>query len=174
MIRLDVFQLKVLRGVETTRFLDPRTIATRAYGGAEDAPTGQIAQVKRALIFLARNGLLQRSGAEEYRLSPDGIDAAKPMELGADSGWTKNKKWEAGLEARTAKALTPDPARPSLSLLAKLGSLVVHASEGKSATGSTFDWDAFDSLVADPEVVAWLGAMSALGLVTVPRDDRRR
>lgn len=52
-----------------------------------------------------------------------------------------------------------DPLNPSLALLAKLGSIIVHVEEGLSETGHVFDRIAIQSLLQDPEVAAWLRAM---------------
>jgi hypothetical protein len=60
--------------------------------------------------------------------------------------------------------------RPSLALLAKLGSLVVHlqgAEIGECVT--TADAVAIRALLADPEIEAWLAEMQKFGLVPVKR-----
>lgn len=54
---------------------------------------------------------------------------------------------------------------PPASLLAKIGSIVVHTEEGRSSDGHAFDWHAVDALLADPEVKAWIDEMAALSLV---------
>ena len=51
---------------------------------------------------------------------------------------------------------------PSIKLLCKLGSIVVHVDEGLSAHGHPFDVIVLRSLVEDPEVKAWVAAMGAL------------
>ena len=59
--------------------------------------------------------------------------------------------------------------RPSLSLLAKLGSIIVHAEEGASTDGHQFDWAAVSTLLSDPEVSEWLAGMRANALLPVKR-----
>lgn len=54
-----------------------------------------------------------------------------------------------------------DPLTPSLPLLMKLGSIVVHADEAHSPSGHEFDITAMKQLIGDPEVQTWLRAMSA-------------
>ncbi len=46
--------------------------------------------------------------------------------------------------------------KPSLSLLVKLGSLIVHADEALSKDGHPFDIRAFQDGMKDPEVKAWI------------------
>ncbi|MGH3053359.1 MAG: hypothetical protein ACRDL7_00085 [Gaiellaceae bacterium] len=52
-----------------------------------------------------------------------------------------------------------DPCAPSLSLLSKLGSIVVHAEEFFSPKGHGFDRDVLMILLADADVQAWIRAM---------------
>ena len=65
-----------------------------------------------------------------------------------------------------AEALKPSPA-----LLAKLGSLIVHADEYLDAAGKghPFDKNAFDALMSDPEVSAWLKSMGKLAMIPLKR-----
>lgn len=51
---------------------------------------------------------------------------------------------------------------PSLSLLAKLGSVAVHADELLSPNGHAFDRSALQQLLRDPEVMAWIKDMGPL------------
>lgn len=46
-----------------------------------------------------------------------------------------------------------------MSLVMKLGSLVVHAQEESAGPGTDFDRAAIESLANDPEVVEWLGTI---------------
>lgn len=64
-------------------------------------------------------------------------------------------------KAKTS-SVTPNPHAPSVSLLVKLGSLIVHHEEAASADGHPFDKAAIRSLRDDPEVVAWIAAMGVL------------
>lgn len=67
------------------------------------------------------------------------------------------------LSAEEARASKPDPLKPSMQLLMKLGSIVVHADEGTSPTGGhVFDVSAARVLLDDPEVAAWIAAMGPL------------
>jgi hypothetical protein len=54
------------------------------------------------------------------------------------------------------------PAGPDLRLLAKLGSIVVHADELLSPRGHDYDKVALRGLIADPEVQNWIKEMGAL------------
>lgn len=57
----------------------------------------------------------------------------------------------------------------STSLLVKLGSIARHAQEATGAAGHPADLLAIRSLLADPEVVAWMAELDALGLLPVRR-----
>lgn len=57
----------------------------------------------------------------------------------------------------------------SPSLAVKLGSLAVHADEYLSPNRSSYDLNAIESLVMDPEVNAWLDDFEP-GLLPVKRD----
>lgn len=46
--------------------------------------------------------------------------------------------------------------RPSLTLLIKLGSIVVHADELTSKGGHPFDLSVLRALIDDPEVAEWI------------------
>jgi hypothetical protein len=63
----------------------------------------------------------------------------------------------------------PDPFRPSSSLICKLGSILVHQQELMSPSGHPVDKGALDSLLSDPEVVAWLAEMGVQGFLPVRR-----
>jgi hypothetical protein len=65
-----------------------------------------------------------------------------------------------------------DIMNPSASLLCKLGSIVVHASEFASSGGHAFDKAAIDTLMADAEVTHWLEAMDAAALLPKTRASR--
>jgi hypothetical protein len=58
-----------------------------------------------------------------------------------------------------------NPLQPSPALLSKVGSIIQHLHEGKSAAGHHLDVVAMNSLLDDPEVVAWLKAMDELALL---------
>jgi hypothetical protein len=62
-----------------------------------------------------------------------------------------------------------DPFKPSVGLLAKLGSLAQHIDEVSGDDGHAFDWVAIRSILADPEVSAWLDKMHKQGLLPVRR-----
>lgn len=61
---------------------------------------------------------------------------------------------------------------PSLGLLAKLGSILVHVDEGAGEGGHEFDWAAVRSLLADREVQDWLVGMGRAGFLPVKRSQR--
>lgn len=65
--------------------------------------------------------------------------------------------------------MTANPLTPSPALLCKLGSLIVHADEGRSMLGHAYDWTAFDSLLADANVQEWIHAMQRLAMLPVKR-----
>lgn len=58
---------------------------------------------------------------------------------------------------------------PEVSLLAKIGSIVVHIDEAAGDGGHHFDWIAIRSLLADQEVQFWIAAMGKRGFVPVKR-----
>ena len=59
---------------------------------------------------------------------------------------------------------------PPASLLCKLASVVVHAQEGLDPKkGHPFDTTAFLGVLNDPEVQAWIAAMTKLGMAPVRR-----
>ena len=62
-----------------------------------------------------------------------------------------------------------DPLHPASSVLCKLGSIIVHMQEYQSLGGHRFDVLALEALLEDAEVLEWLRAMNALGLVPVRR-----
>jgi len=62
-----------------------------------------------------------------------------------------------------------DALQPGAALLAKLGSILVHTSEGVSDGGHAFDWFAVQALIMDSEVQAWLDGMQRLALLPVKR-----
>lgn len=59
--------------------------------------------------------------------------------------------------------------KPSATVLAKLGSIAVHAEEMLSPLGHGFDKIALQSVLADPEVVEWLDGMRKLALLPEKR-----
>ena len=62
-----------------------------------------------------------------------------------------------------------DPLKPSASLLARLGSIIVHAQELISENGHSFDKDAFIALLDDGEVHEWMQEMDKLALLPKKR-----
>lgn len=64
---------------------------------------------------------------------------------------------------------TTDPLKPSLALLVKLGSALVHAEEFMSPKGHPLDKTAFDDLMNNAEVKTWLSDLSAKGYLPVKR-----
>lgn len=61
---------------------------------------------------------------------------------------------------------------PSISVLCKLGSIVVHVDEATSPDGHQFDTVALKGLIADPEVSAWLDGMRKAAFLPVKRNER--
>jgi hypothetical protein len=62
-----------------------------------------------------------------------------------------------------------DPLKPSVTLLTKLGSALVHAAEATEPGGHPFDIDALRGLLADDEIVDWIAAMDGLALLPKKR-----
>lgn len=60
---------------------------------------------------------------------------------------------------------------PDLTLLCKLGSIVVHADEMTEPGAHEFDHTAVRTLLADPEVQAWIKGMG--GLLPLKRSVRK-
>lgn len=63
----------------------------------------------------------------------------------------------------------PDPYRPSVGLLVKLGSMIVHYQEMQSSKGHAFDRAALETLEQDAEVVEWFAQMNERALLPVKR-----
>jgi len=63
-----------------------------------------------------------------------------------------------------------DPLAPSAALLIKLGSVIVHQEELMSPHGHEFDKYALEAVRNDPDVVAWLNAMTKQGFLPVKRN----
>ena len=55
-----------------------------------------------------------------------------------------------------------DALKPTVSLLCKLGSIVVHVEEMLSPKGHVFDKATIEALLADKEVKDWIKAMGPL------------
>lgn len=66
--------------------------------------------------------------------------------------------------AKRASMLTPSP-----TLLVKLGSLIVHYQEWTSSGAHVVDRIAIDTLEAEPDVIEWIDAMNAAGMLPVKR-----
>jgi hypothetical protein len=64
------------------------------------------------------------------------------------------------------------PLEPSAALLAKLGSIAVHAEEMLEPLGHGFDRLALLSVLQDPDVQEWLEGMRGLAMLPVKRTDR--
>jgi hypothetical protein len=62
-----------------------------------------------------------------------------------------------------------DPFKPSVGLLAKIGSIAQHIDEASGENGHAFDWEAIRSLLADREVTVWMDQMYKHGLLPVAR-----
>ena len=74
------------------------------------------------------------------------------------------------LAVRQVDTKMVDVFAPPLSLLCKLGSIVVHVEEGARARmAHAYDWAAIRSLLADREVQGWIEGMRNKALVPVKR-----
>ena len=67
-----------------------------------------------------------------------------------------------------------DPLKPSVSLLVKLGSIVVHAEEMLSPDGHAFDRTAIQSGLQDAELQEWIAAMTKMAMLPVKRNAKRK
>lgn len=65
--------------------------------------------------------------------------------------------------------MSDNPLQPTASLLCKLGSIAAHAEEAMSPGAHGFDLIAMKTVITDPEVQRWLGAMGALALIPLKR-----
>ena len=69
-----------------------------------------------------------------------------------------------------ATDMSTDPFTLTPSLASKLGSIAQHVDEGLlGPRGHPFDLEALRTLLADPEVSAWLGQMYAMAMLPVKR-----
>jgi hypothetical protein len=75
---------------------------------------------------------------------------------------------EAAMDEQTTP---PEMLKPSLSLLVKLGSIVVHAQELLSPDGHQFDRIALDALMSDAEVRQWMKEMDAAAMLPKKRKE---
>ena len=64
-----------------------------------------------------------------------------------------------------------NPLTPSITLLAKLGSIAVHSDEFISPAGHPFDRDALKSLLEDGEVREFIADMQKQALVPLKRSN---
>lgn len=62
-----------------------------------------------------------------------------------------------------------DPFTPSPTLIAKVGSILVHVEEGSEEGGHHYDWVAVRSLLADRDVQEWLDGLRRHAMVPVKR-----
>lgn len=97
--------------------------------------------------------IIDTETGETMRVAPDGPG----WELGDDG------------EFHPRRQRMSDPLKPSVTLLCKLGSIVVHADEGLGSKGHQFDLAAISALVSDREVIEWLDAMDSMALLPVRR-----
>ena len=63
-----------------------------------------------------------------------------------------------------------DPLNPSLSLLVKLGSIVVHVDEFLSPHGHPYDKEVITGLLLDQDVLEWLQEMNKMAMLPVKRN----
>jgi len=63
-----------------------------------------------------------------------------------------------------------DMLKPSPGLLCKLGSIAIHTQELLSPDGHQFDRVALTTLLADPDVTAWLEEMDSAAMVPKMRN----
>lgn len=66
----------------------------------------------------------------------------------------------------------PNPLKPELGVLVKLGSIAIHTKEMLSPGGHPFDKLELDHLLEDPEVAEWLKAMDEMAFLPKMREER--
>jgi hypothetical protein len=64
-----------------------------------------------------------------------------------------------------------DPIKPSVALLSKLGSIVVHLDEALSTDGHYFDKVSLEQLQQDAEVKEWVKQMDGMALIPKKRNE---
>lgn len=62
-----------------------------------------------------------------------------------------------------------DPLKPSIQLLIKLGSIIVHQEELLSPGGHEYDKHALETVRNDPEVIEWIEQMTKMAFLPVKR-----
>lgn len=67
-----------------------------------------------------------------------------------------------------------NPMKPNLTLLVKLGSLIVHIEEMLSETGHHFDISVIKTALADPELKTWIIQMNELALLPLKRGQGKK
>ncbi len=67
-----------------------------------------------------------------------------------------------------------DSLNPPVTLIAKVGSILVHIEEGTEVGAHTFDWTAAQTLMKDPEVQEWIAGLRKLAFVPVKRSERAK
>jgi len=65
--------------------------------------------------------------------------------------------------------MAQDPRKPSLEVLMKLGSAIVHAKEALSPDSRPVDKHEFDQMLKDPDVAEWMDDMNNMALLPVLR-----
>ena len=100
-----------------------------------------------------------REVAERSRLSRQAVREENAKRKGQDVAVVRVKEQVEGSVTLTGG---PDPTRPQLGLLVKIGSALVHAEEYLSPHGHPVDKTAFDELLRQPDVQAWIKAMGPM------------
>lgn len=67
------------------------------------------------------------------------------------------------------KAKSNDPFKPSLTLLIKLGSMIVHYQEFLSPTGHPIDKQEAENLAGQPDVQEWFAQMNKQAFLPLKR-----
>lgn len=70
---------------------------------------------------------------------------------------------------KNSEGTASDTFKPEVSLLVKLGSIVVHADEMLSPRGHHFDKIALQQLIRDEEIQKWLKQMDMLAMLPKKR-----
>lgn len=65
--------------------------------------------------------------------------------------------------------MSRDPLKPSVKVLVKLGSAIVHAKEALSEDARLIDKREFEQVLEEPDVAEWMGDMNTMALLPVMR-----
>ena len=149
-------------------------VATLEQGGRIEVDMWGGARMGRPWLFPRGVGM----GARKY-LHPDAVELThRTLDALLAAGIIENTARPSSERYTYSLRLTMNPLEPGAALLAQLGSLIVHADElideldaagVQLPHGAAFDRDTIRSLMAHPDVAAWLKGMRAMAMLPVKR-----